>query len=148
MTGLSVDNWASYCRSHPSTHIKLDTSLMALCLARLYCDGRWFGPTCSTLTSVWPGCMEAASGVERRCLYPRSRPKKGKKSLSCGTTPSHWFGYMDEAWVKMKVQEYMNIVHQVHQENRYLFLDCTVLAEMSFTTLKFTRSLPRHTHQY
>ena len=73
-----------------------------------------------------------------RTLHTMEDVKKKALNTFQGTTPIHWFRYMDDTWVKIKIQEvqafrdHINTVdlnieftREDTRDNRLAFLDCS-----------------------
>ncbi|XP_033182429.1 uncharacterized protein LOC117153005 [Anabas testudineus] len=72
-------------------------------------------------------------------LYIEEVEKKALNSFP-GTTPTHWFRYADDTWVKIKIQEVQSFTDHINsvdtnisftredtKDNRLAFLDCAVI---------------------
>ena len=93
-------------------------------------------------------------------LYMEKMELKALASYK-GTTPSHWFRYVDDTWVKIKTHEVIPFTDHINsvdnnikftredtKENRLPFLDCAVKVEQDGSLNIEVYRKPTHTDQY
>lgn len=81
-----------------------------------------------------------------------------KQALSCcrGSTPSHWFRYVDNTFVKIKINEVeaftkhqsIKCPREDTSDKALTFLDCKVIIEKDRTLKVEVYRKPTHTDQY
>ncbi|XP_033181822.1 uncharacterized protein LOC117152842, partial [Anabas testudineus] len=93
-------------------------------------------------------------------LYMEEVEKKALNSFP-GTTPTHWFRYVDDTWVKIKTQELQSFTDHINsvdtnisftredtKDNRLAFLDCAVIIGAGRRLEIEVYRKPTHTDQY
>ncbi|XP_050957575.1 uncharacterized protein LOC127158535, partial [Labeo rohita] len=93
-------------------------------------------------------------------LYMEEVEKKALETYS-GTLPTHWFRYVDDTWVKIKINEigpftdhinsvddYIKFTKEEMRENQLPFLDCGMYLENEGDLQVEVYRKPTHTDQY